>query len=363
MDCSLYKFYPTFMERLWGGKKMRDYLPHIPLPEGAIGEAWLIADHPICESVVSEGPNAGVSLRQLMEKHQAALLGDRVVPTQTGRFPLLLKLIDAGDILSVQVHPDDAQAARLGEADQGKTEMWHVLEADPGSVLTSGLEADVTPEGFEKALHTGNVAPLMRSFPVSWGDAVFVPAGAIHAIGGGILLAEIQQNSDITYRLFDWNRVDANGAPRELHIEKALGVMDFAATHGGRAAPLRYTENNVLRETLAACRYFAAERVQIQGRGLFDTRGASFHIALALDAPLSVNSGNWSCSVRRGEAVLIPGEAGPWQVSGQGMFLDYFVPDLEADIVAPLRRHGYADAQIAMLAGLSDRNDLRAILA
>lgn len=359
MSVGILTFLPVFMERIWGGDKLSAYLGREPDTDARIGEAWLVSDHAACASTVAEGLHAGKTLRQLMEAHGSKLLGDRVSPTPDGRFPLLLKLIDAGDILSVQVHPDDEQAIRLGEPDVGKTEMWHVLEADMGATLTSGLCAGVTQAGFSRRLRQGDVAPLLRRFAVAPGDSVFVAAGTIHAIGAGILLAEIQQNSDITYRLFDWNRVGADGQPRELHIDKALAVLDFSAAHGGRVAPLRYTEGTVVREVLSACRYFAAEKVSLHGEADFNTGGTSFHIVLSLEAPLTLRTENNACELRPGAAALIPGAAGAWQAVGRGTFLDYYVPYLPTDIIEVLRRHGYADEQIALLGGATPANDLR----
>ena len=349
MQFGILKFRETYMKRIWGGDKLQRVLGRNIHEAGPIGEAWLIADHPTCESVVAEGDHDGHTLRELMETDRDALLGTHAQPTKDGRFPLLLKLIDAGDVLSVQVHPDDACALRLDEQDGGKTEMWHVLEADPESTLISGLSENTTRAAFEAALAAGDPAPLMRSFPVAAGDSVFVAAGAVHAIGAGMLLAEIQQNSDITYRLFDWNRVDQNGVPRALHLKQGLEAMDFTCDHGGRVAPLRYTTSGTVREVLAACPYFAAERIWVQGRAYFDTRGASFHIILTLDDVVSLVGTDTGCVLNRGEAALVPASVAEWHLEGAGSVLDYYVPGLDMDISMPLRRHGYSEAQIALL--------------
>ncbi len=362
MHWSITIFQEHYQERPWAGVRLREALGR-RIPDGiSAGEAWLIADHPTCESIAVSGPHAGKSLRWMMERDASSLMGSRPSPTRDGRFPLLLKLIDAGDVLSVQVHPDDEQAQQLGELDGGKTEMWHIIDADADAALTSGLHPGTTRASFEEALLNGEAASMMHTFPVSKGDAVFLAAGGVHAIGGGILLAEIQQNSNITYRLFDWNRVDSQGKARELHIDKALSVMDFNASSGGRSAPLRRTEKGSLRETLAACRYFAAEKVSINGAHEMVTRGASFHIALALDANLRFQANDEECFLRRGEAALIPACVPTFEVQGIGAYLDYYVPDLVLDIIEPLRRHGYDDAQIAQLGGVSSKNDLKPLL-
>jgi mannose-6-phosphate isomerase len=332
MQFGILKFQEVYMERIWGGTKLQQVLGRI-IPTGApVGEAWLIADHPSCESVVAEGAFQGKTLRDLMETNEADILGTVAKPTPGGRFPLLLKLIDAGDVLSVQVHPDDAQAAALNEPDAGKTEMWHVLDADPESTLLSGLCEGVTRESFEAALAKGETAALLHSFPVARGDSVFVAAGDVHAIGAGILLAEIQQNSDITYRLFDWNRVDSNGNPRELHTEKALAVMNFNSGPGERVKPKTYTENGVPHELLAACPYFAAERLLLNEPAEFDTAGKSFHIVQALENAVTVGSENSNCNLSPGEAALIPACTGNWCIEGGSPVLHYYVPDIQDGI-------------------------------
>ncbi|MCK5861586.1 MAG: class I mannose-6-phosphate isomerase, partial [Candidatus Hydrogenedentes bacterium] len=234
----------------------------------------------------------------------------------------------------------------------GKTEMWYVLEANRGSTLLSGVGDDVTRDSFLKELPTGNIAKLLHSFPVSKGDSVFVAAGTVHAIGEGILLAEIQQNSDITYRLFDWNRVDAQGNTRELHTEKALKVMDFAHAAADSTKVLSYTEQGVTHEVLAACPYFAAERLIAEGTSKFETAGKSFHILQALDMPVGVLAGDSKCVLAYGEAALIPANTGTWSITGGSPLLHYYVPDLQEDIIAPLRRHGHSTEKIYGIGGL-----------
>ncbi|HDP34036.1 MAG TPA: mannose-6-phosphate isomerase [Candidatus Hydrogenedentes bacterium] len=352
MHFGILKFRETYMPRLWGGDKLKRVLNRKIYATGAIGEAWLISDHPACESVVAEGEFAGETLRALMDSDGVSLLGSLAKPTVHGRFPLLLKLIDAGDVLSVQVHPDDEQAARLGEADAGKTEMWHVLDADSDSVMISGLRDGVTREAVFEALSSGDISRLVRSFPVAAGDSVFVAAGSAHAIGAGILLAEIQQNSNVTYRIFDWNRLDDQGAPRELHIEKALSALSFENARSGRAAPLRYTESGIPREVLAACRHFAAERITVKKHGDFHSDARSFCVVLALDDVMTIVAENSGCVLERGEAALIPACISEWRVEGAGGIMRYYVPDIAVDIVEPLLRHGYDEEQIRLLTRL-----------
>ena len=191
-DCRLFfRFEEGYFERIWGGNKLRSLLGK-PAPDARIGETWLIADHPHHESIVAEGPFQGQTLRQLLAHDQKAILGPRPKLTAQGRFPLLLKILDATQVLSVQVHPNDECAARLGEPDAGKTEMWHVLQADPGSELICGLDPGVTPKRFRQAVHDGSIENLMVRVPASEGLSLLVTAGTVHALGAGMVVAEIQ---------------------------------------------------------------------------------------------------------------------------------------------------------------------------
>ncbi|NLN93435.1 MAG: class I mannose-6-phosphate isomerase [Candidatus Hydrogenedens sp.] len=348
MDFGILQFEAYFAPRLWGGSRL-GALSGTPVTEEPIGEAWLISDHPQCESVVSHGPRQGTSLRMLMDELGSTLLGSQAKAALNGRFPLLLKLIDAQEVLSVQVHPDDDAARALGEKDGGKTEMWHILEAASGSRITAGLQPGLSKEGLHQALQTGRCAELLRSFAVSPGDSVFVPAGMVHAIGAGILLAEIQQNSDITYRLHDWNRVDPDGKPRELHVDQALEVTRFNGSGCGRIAPLRCTEDSYERDYLCACRFFATERIRFHGDTVFAMSGSSFRIVLALDGPLHLADPFGSSVLQPGEGALIPPWLPHWEAQGKGSFLCFYVPQFEEDIIQPLEAHGYSREQIASL--------------
>jgi len=358
-DIDYLTFTPGFFEKIWGGQKLRSELGMPISPDKPIGEAWLVADHAAHESIVDEGPLAGQTLRTLLEADAPALLGSRARLTVHGRFPLLLKILDAHDVLSVQVHPDDEAAARLGEPDVGKTEMWRVLQADPGSELICGLAPDTTPDQLRAAISEASVEQLMTHIPAEPGTAVFVAAGTVHAIGGGILLAEIQQNSDITYRLYDYDRRDASGQPRELHIEKALSVIRFGSAHRGAARPLTIRQGPNQRTLLAACRYFAAESITVNGLFTRETRGESFHILLPETDGLLLRGKGARLSLVRGRAVLLPGDRVSFEIEGEGNLLDYYVPNLHVDVIAPLNREGFASDAIARLGGDPATSDVR----
>jgi mannose-6-phosphate isomerase len=216
-------FHPIFKERVWGGRNLAR-LYHKPLPPDVrIGESWEISDRPGDVSVVAEGALAGKDLHWLMETHSAELLG--AAKSEHGRFPLLIKILDAQETLSVQVHPPAGKARALGG--EPKTEMWYVADAAPGAALYVGLKRGATRDEFERRLNDGTVAECIHRVKVRPGDAMFLPSGRVHALGGGLVIFEIQQNSDTTYRVFDWNRMGLDGKPRDLHIQKSLASIDF----------------------------------------------------------------------------------------------------------------------------------------
>ena len=222
-DLYPFRFHPIFKQRIWGGRRLEE-LYQKPLPPGEpIGESWEISDRPGDASVIANGPLAGKDLRWLMENHAENLLGPAI--TDNGRFPLLVKLLDAREKLSLQVHPPASKAAELGG--EPKTEMWYIAEASEGAELYVGLQPGVTRETFEEKLKSGTVAECFHRVPVKAGDAMFLPSGRVHAIGDGLVIFEIQQNSDTTYRVFDWNRVGLDGKPRELHVAESLASIDF----------------------------------------------------------------------------------------------------------------------------------------
>jgi mannose-6-phosphate isomerase len=217
-------FHPLFKERVWGGRELETLFGK-PLPPGkSIGESWEISDRPNDESVVANGKFAGETLHQLMEKYRHEILGD-ARPATGNRFPILCKILDAREKLSLQVHPPAHKAAELmGEP---KTEMWYIADAAPGAELYVGLKRGIKRSEFEKRIEDGGVADCFHRVPVCAGDAMFLPSGRVHAIGAGLVIFEIQQNSDTTYRVFDWNRVGLDGKPRELHVPQSLASIDF----------------------------------------------------------------------------------------------------------------------------------------
>lgn len=349
-DLGILRFEAAFFERVWGGRKLETELGMTLPPEKPIGEAWLISDHPHHESVVAEGPHAGQTLRQLLASHGEALLGAQAKPTPSGRFPLLLKVLDSREWLSVQVHPDDACAVELGEPDVGKTEMWHILEAESGSELISGLLPGIDESSLRERLTSGTVLEALERFRVSRGDSLHVEAGTVHAIGPGILLAEIQQNSDITYRLYDWGRTGSDGSARELHIERGLRATKIRETYPRPTRGLSYPIPGGQSTVLSACEYFAAERVEVRGTGQRDVSG-SFHILYCVEGEISIECETYSTTLGIGGTLLVSSSAKHICFTGSGSFLDYYVPDIAKDVVAPLLDAGHSAETVETLLG------------
>jgi mannose-6-phosphate isomerase len=216
-------FHPIFKERVWGGRQLESlYHKQLP-PKVPIGESWEISDRPEDISVIANGPLAGKDLHWLMAHHPVELIGK--AKAQNGRFPLLIKILDAQDKLSLQVHPPPAKAAQLGG--EPKTEMWYIADASPGAELYVGLKKGVTRAEFEQKIQNGHVAECFHRLLPKPGDSMFLPSGRVHAIGAGFVIFEVQQNSDTTYRVFDWNRVGLDGKPRALHVRESLESINF----------------------------------------------------------------------------------------------------------------------------------------
>jgi len=216
-------FEPIFMDRVWGGRRMESLFGKRLPTHGRIGEAWELVDRPEAQSVVHDGPLRGKTLHELWTQYRTDIFGNRIAPSD--RFPLLFKLLDAQERLSVQVHPPAEIAPSLNG--EPKTEMWYILDNYGDGDIFAGLKAGVTRDAFEQALRAGSVQDTVHRVPVAPGDCIFIPSGRIHAIGAGNVIVEVQQNSDTTYRVFDWNRVGLDGKTRQLHIDESLKSIDF----------------------------------------------------------------------------------------------------------------------------------------
>lgn len=311
------RFKPIFTKNLWGGRQLPERL-HQPQPEhaDAIGEAWVLSDVDGSPSRVADGPLKGTTLRELLADRPERILGS--AKPINGRFPLLLKFIDARQELSVQVHPNDAQAARSKPGANGKTEAWVILEANPAtSRIYSGFQPGMTEAKFRAALASKTAADTLHHFIPTPGECVFLPAGTVHAIGADILLFEVQQTSDITYRLYDWDRVDPiTKLPRELHIEQGLAVSDFASGPCPAAATVKLNESC---EELVNCEYFTLRRWKSQRRFTVGAPGEC-RIVVVLESS-GRGEIEWSEDVdglRNGDVLLIPAETGACEILPSG---------------------------------------------
>ena len=299
------RFVPVYKKYIWGGRRLETVLGRELGPEPTYAESWEIADHPHGQSVVENGPLAGTSLQELTATRSGELLGPH--HTQT-RFPLLLKYLDAKQRLSLQVHPDDDLAARLGLDDTGKTEAWLVVEADPGSVIWAGFNRSVDRRSVQAAVRDGNIERLLHRFEPSPGDCVFLPAGTVHALGEGILVAEIQQASDSTFRLFDWNRLDDDGNPRTLHVEQALHAIDYGQGPVGLVRP-RPTERSWV-ERLVESDQFILDRLSIDSPQKSGNGGAC-HVITVVSGSVSVEGDVGAEPLGLGRTILLPACLGP----------------------------------------------------
>jgi len=304
---------PDLRERIWGGTRLAPLLD-VEAPESGTpyGEAWIAH----ADSRIAGGPWEGARLSSVLDEMGEMILG----PHAAGGMPLLIKILDAAQPLSLQVHPDDAYAAtrhpELGFP--GKTESWRILEAENGATVAWGFEHPVDEAALRDAIANGSIETALRSVPVAPGDLVHNPAGTVHAVGAGIVLYEVQQPSDLTYRLHDYGRVDAEGNPRELHVQDALAVSDLS----GRAPsdpPHRMPRDGW--SNRVHCDAYALDEVTVPEVNAGDTEGASMHVLTPLDGALTVRTVAGDATVRRACALVVPATAGRYQLDGAGTVL------------------------------------------
>ena len=315
------QFKPLFRRYLWGGRKLASVLGK-PIGDEDAAESWEVVDHGDDQSIVANGPLAGTPLARLVESAGESLFG-RHAPQD--RFPLLFKFLDAQKTLSVQVHPNDAQAAKLNPPDLGKTEAWVVLDAEPGAKIYAGIKRGFDRRALERELAQGTCELCLHAFEAAPGDCVFIPAGTVHALGAGLVIAEIQQASDTTFRLFDWNRVGADGQPRELHIEQALDVIDFDRGPVNPVTPQPTGDPNVQRlvtsDKFILDRHALTDKATIGG----DDR---FHILAVLDGEIEINHEHLRGTLGKGKTVLLPSAAGgvSFTCGEPAVLLDAYLP-------------------------------------
>jgi mannose-6-phosphate isomerase len=317
----LLRFEPIFRRYLWGGRRLSTLLGKAIGAGGDYAESWEVVDHGADQSVVASGPPTGRTLADIARDYRDDLFGRHA---DQEHYPLLFKFLDCNRTLSVQVHPNDDQAALLEPPDLGKTEAWVVLHADPGSKIYAGLRPGVTRSSLATAIEAGGVEECLHAFEAQAGDCVFIPAGTVHALGAGLVIAEIQQASDTTFRLFDWNRVDASSKPRPLHVEQSLETIDYAR---GPVAPQQPQTISPGRERLVECNKFTLDRCTIDAPtsiGGDDRCHLLAVIAGAVDVP-----GESEPTLALGATALLPAAAGRRELwpQGRAVVLDIVLPD------------------------------------
>lgn len=308
MASSLYplKFLPLYKNVLWGGNRLREYgFNYDPLPN--CGELWVLSSVEGRESVIANGFLAENTLNEAIEIYMGDLVGEKVYNRFGTEFPLLLKVIDAAQDLSIQVHPDNHLAQQRGMP-HGKTEMWYVMQADPEAQLISGFRRDTTPEEYTAALHSGHLMDLLHSEHPTTGDVYFIPAGRVHALGKGLMVAEIQQTSDCTYRIYDYDRTDKDGKKRQLHTAEAMEAIDFRGINGH--AGTRYDAHPNKTTTVADCPYFTTRLIPLDApirKNLEEVE--CFIVYFCVDGLAAVKSMETIVPMHAGECVLVPAVA------------------------------------------------------
>ncbi len=317
-----FKFEPFLKTTIWGGKQIAAF-KNIDIDKSNVGESWEISDIPGCESIVASGSDEGLTLVELIDKYRELLVGKKVYAQFGNHFPLLVKFIDSHQNLSVQVHPNDELAMKRHGC-RGKSEMWYVIKAEPGARIYTGLCKEITPERYEQMVTTetvGGYSPIMdviATYESHQGDVFYLPAGRLHAIGAGNFVAEIQQTSDITYRVYDFGRKDAHGNPRELHIEEAKDAIDY------QVWPAYRTSYDSTKPTsqLINCPYFVVHRVVVQVAQQIDFHCDSFVIVVCLWGNANING----IDIHQGETILVPASENILYIFGNATFLTATMP-------------------------------------
>jgi mannose-6-phosphate isomerase len=312
-------------ETIWGGQNLARYAGKLVPPGAKVGESWETETG----NLAINPPYQGRSLGDLVAELGESLLGTQTLAIFGPRFPLLAKFIDAQDKLSVQVHPSDEYAHQHEGGKLGKTEAWYILHADPGAALIHGLRRAVSRDEVRQAIADVTLEFLVHEEPVQAGDVVFVPAGTIHAINAGIILYELQEYSDVTYRLYDYGRLTAEGKPRELHVDKALDVMHYdpTPTHKVRPLVLKDGRDGTLHRCLVACRYFVLEELAFQSPLTDTTHDTSCQILSLLDGACALSAGqDEPLALGKGDTVVLPAALGAYRIEGTCRLLRSYVP-------------------------------------
>ncbi|WP_353077331.1 type I phosphomannose isomerase catalytic subunit [Flavobacterium sp.] len=309
-------FKPIFKERIWGGIKLKEVL-NKSFDGSQIGESWELTTVENDISVVVNGAFEGLNLNQLIEKYPTELLGVNSIQHFGNNFPLLFKFIDAKEDLSIQVHPDDVLAKERHNS-FGKTEMWYVMQADDNARLVVGFKDKTNKKEYQEHLENKTLVAVLNETPVKAGDAFFLETGTVHAIGAGVLIAEIQQTSDITYRLYDWDRIDANGVGRELHTDLALDAINFEPTN----TKLDYEVVKNKSVNLVECPFFKTNILQISDIYNWKKTKESFTVLMCTEGSFTINMLHFKAEFKKGDTILIPAIIDSFEIIGEATLLE-----------------------------------------
>lgn len=319
------RFAPVFMEKIWGGNKIKTCLSMDYENLTNCGEAWIISGVDGNETGVIDGPLEGNNLNELIEVFMGDLVGDKVYEEFGNQFPLLIKFIDAKEWLSIQVHPDDDLAVERG-LERGKTEMWYIIEADEESQLISGFNQKINGDEYLKRLNNKTLTEVMNFENVRKGDVFYMPSGRVHAIGPGILLAEIQQSSDTTYRIYDWDRVDAQGKPRELHVDEAMEAIDFNIYEGYKTSyrVVKNDTSNIIDEKYFTTNIIFLDKILKKDFNNID----SFVIYIIVEGSLTIIYKDGEMDLKLGDAILIPAALKTYEfhTNSSAKILEVYIP-------------------------------------
>lgn len=332
-------FQPNLHEVVWGGKRLCTY-KRLPNSETPIGESWEVSAVPSSPSIIANGECAGRDLISVINEAPEDILGQAVNERYHGQLPLLVKFIDAQKDLSIQVHPNDEMAQRE-HGKMGKSEMWYIIDAKPGSYLYAGFKQEITPEAYKKHVAEGTITEVLARHEVKTGDVFYLPAGRVHAIGAGILLAEVQQSSDVTYRIFDYNRPGMDGKPRELHTELAAQALDYHVESEYRTL---YSENINRANLIVDSPYFSVrvtETPEIFHRNLLKYDSFVITMCIEGDCHIRLRATGEELLLREGNSVLIPAVLADYDVIPLKLstrFLDAFIDNMDKSLVGKVTR-------------------------
>lgn len=346
-------------EKVWGGSRMAEFLGQGVPADRLIGEVWVVWD----QLRVVSGVFAGKTLASLVRQDPLSILGSRLASDPDPEFPLLVKILDTREMLSVQVHPDDGYAQAHERQPFGKTEVWYVLAAEPQSRVIHGVTRSLTRAEAKQAIETGNLQEVLDYVEVAPGDVILNVPGTIHALGGGILLYELQQSADLTYRLYDWDRGDPS---RPLHLQESLDVARLQPFVAHKIEPIEVVEEAVTRAYLCACKYFVAELLTVRSCARERPAGVCFHMLTVLRGGGYLRHGSDSSRsiiIGPGGSWLIPAALDEYEIQATGkgplVLIKAYVPDLLDDVLIPLRQKRVSEDAILQLGGDAQSSDLR----